>query len=919
MKMKKLLCAALVLVMVLGVVQVPGAAEAVVSIAVGKTEVKKVDSTYVATNEITFSGDVGEDLTAESFEMTSAADGERIDIKSVTKLDNATYAITYDALENGGACVLETKGLPNVTAGPVYVDSVSYVEGTEQELCNAAGDVSLTEYPDLGQGFMGDAAGVGYSGVLTVEATIEQTDTADSKAVMMLIKGLMGTSVERVAWRIYPIAQTIAGRLEYWKWVDSDTKWRQEGYVHGVDVGGDRVMNVITKIDMTRKHPKLEMTVDGVSQEEVELFDSGYSGGGSAVTNVYFAGSAGSHMLVRNVKIVHNTCEIKPMVASVEYLMTDNTAVHTDARKNVDPADVKGLRINFTDAITEELSAGSIGVGELDTSKFTGELSENKKSYTVEFKQRLKPMTSYNLTIPAVDTEYGKTAAYGGVLKTGEGGLYADSLTVNNTSVSAKMENFGGSGNVTLCYALYDGENNLVGLDFDTKTYTETDETLNISVTVSGYEEGYTVKGFLFEDFDNIALIADSETYPETASDGVSTVGDATASVEQKEEYEMTFNQPAAAGAGCEYAFAAFYPGKTASDLASNAPNQNAGVIAYFGSAKTDENGKYTLTVPMEETDPTGEYNVLVAGDGVSEDIAFTYRAKDDWILYEVNNADGSGALEALIEEYAEYLQIDASGTSVRAYQEMTQSYESLDALKHDFKEKKKMYPVSVGESEGSGNSVGSNGSGGAVIRGDVTIRDEGTTVDSVPETLNRYVFDDVDGVEWARDAICGLAEMGVLAGKAPGLFFPDDLVTREEFVKMIVTAFGIDAENPNCPLGDVDKNEWYYPFVAKAYTSGIVKGDGKVFGVGSNITRQDLAVMAYNAAEAAGVRFDEADGAFMFDDDERISDYARTAVYCLRNEGVVNGVDNRNYAPMDKATRAQAAKIIYMLIGMVE
>ena len=43
---------------------------------------------------------------------------------------------------------------------------------------------------------------------------------------------------------------------------------------------------------------------------------------------------------------------------------------------------------------------------------------------------------------------------------------------------------------------------------------------------------------------------------------------------------------------------------------------------------------------------------------------------------------------------------------------------------------------------------------------------------------------------------------------------------------------------------------EWYYGYVSGAYAAaGIIKGfDDGTFGVGLNITRQDMSVMIYNA-----------------------------------------------------------------------
>ncbi len=391
---------------------------------------------------------------------------------------------------------------------------------------------------------------------------------------------------------------------------------------------------------------------------------------------------------------------------------------------------------------------------------------------------------------------------------------------------------------------------------------------------------------------------------------------------------KLTISQTTGAVKNNEVNIAIYYEGKSASDLVEGNMTANLGALAYFGSVQTDADGGYTLDVMFKADAPGGNYTIIQSGTAANEaPVIFAYIDTDEWILKAANEADGYSELKAVIESNKDYLGLDTTNTSDQAYNSMSGSYTTIAELKADFEAMKSAYPVtSVTPPPIISGGGGNSGSSGGILSGGGTIYDNGTANNSVgtggannPEELNRYVFDDIENIEWAREAICALAEIGVLSGKENRLFYPEDLVTREEFVKMIVAAFGIDAESPNCSLKDVNKNEWYYPYVAKAFASGVVKGNGTNFGIGKNITRQDLAVMAYNAAKTAGAVFGDVDGSFLFDDDETIADYAGEAVYCLQNEGVINGVDLRNFAPGENATRAQAAKIVYQLLEMMD
>ena len=87
--------------------------------------------------------------------------------------------------------------------------------------------------------------------------------------------------------------------------------------------------------------------------------------------------------------------------------------------------------------------------------------------------------------------------------------------------------------------------------------------------------------------------------------------------------------------------------------------------------------------------------------------------------------------------------------------------------------------------------------------------------------------------------------------------------------------------------------------------------GDNR-FGTGENITRQDAATIVYNSAISGSLMTKEELGDIAFEDAAYISDYAKEAVGALSQNRIINGVDGRNFAPLDYLTRAEAAKIIY-------
>lgn len=220
---------------------------------------------------------------------------------------------------------------------------------------------------------------------------------------------------------------------------------------------------------------------------------------------------------------------------------------------------------------------------------------------------------------------------------------------------------------------------------------------------------------------------------------------------------------------------------------------------------------------------------------------------------------------------------------------------------------------------ETGGGSSGGSGGGSSSGRGNSNRNDVSGVVtnDLLPsENTNEVItetFCDLNTVSWAKEAICYLADKNVLNGRENGLFYPDDLVTREEFVKMITLALHILDDSAETGFTDVECGRWSYPYIASGVAAAIINGvSEQKFAPEAFITRQDMAVIVFRAAQCMKL---ELSGTAAFSDENEISDYAKNAVSHLAGTGIVNGVGNGLFAPKDAVTRAQAAKIIYELV----
>lgn len=269
--------------------------------------------------------------------------------------------------------------------------------------------------------------------------------------------------------------------------------------------------------------------------------------------------------------------------------------------------------------------------------------------------------------------------------------------------------------------------------------------------------------------------------------------------------------------------------------------------------------------------------------------------------------------------EYDDYLD-EADNTAVNkyfvrnAYPDKLKSMDELLSLLE--KSAEKADEKSSGGGGGGGGSSISPSKGlsnvGAITS--TPVADNGNT--NTQPVKPSSVFTDLAGSEWAENAITALYKKGIVSGSGDGRFYPGNNITREEFVKLVIEAFNIEANDENTDFADAEKGAWYCKYINAAVNNGIVTGkDNGTFGIGENITRQDMAVILYRTAKALGYEFG-ATKEVSFTDSENISDYAVEAVMALSNAGIINGMENGVFAPLENATRAQGAQIIYNVLS---
>ena len=214
-----------------------------------------------------------------------------------------------------------------------------------------------------------------------------------------------------------------------------------------------------------------------------------------------------------------------------------------------------------------------------------------------------------------------------------------------------------------------------------------------------------------------------------------------------------------------------------------------------------------------------------------------------------------------------------------------------------------------------SDKTTGGGGGGGKDTSLPTTITNNNTTNNNTNN--NDVTFTDLDLAPWASESILSLAKKGAISGYEDGTFRPNNNITRAEFAKLLVSAFGVEDKTATCSFNDVSTFDWYYTYVATLEKLGAAKGMGSgAFGVNDYITRQDMVVLIVRMAELLGKPINATTSEITFADNDSIASYAAEAVKILQRAGIVSGLDENNFGPLETATRAQVAKILNALIG---
>ena len=120
--------------------------------------------------------------------------------------------------------------------------------------------------------------------------------------------------------------------------------------------------------------------------------------------------------------------------------------------------------------------------------------------------------------------------------------------------------------------------------------------------------------------------------------------------------------------------------------------------------------------------------------------------------------------------------------------------------------------------------------------------------------------------------------------------------------------------------FADVAADAYYMPAIEWAREKGIVNGlSATEFTPNQPITREQLVAIMVNYSKASGLELAEIKAEVNFADHDKISPYAKASVTKMQRAGLVSGREDNTFDAKGTATRAEVSAVLKRLIESFE
>ncbi|KQN98845.1 hypothetical protein ASF12_18785 [Paenibacillus sp. Leaf72] len=199
----------------------------------------------------------------------------------------------------------------------------------------------------------------------------------------------------------------------------------------------------------------------------------------------------------------------------------------------------------------------------------------------------------------------------------------------------------------------------------------------------------------------------------------------------------------------------------------------------------------------------------------------------------------------------------------------------------------------------------------------------QGFTNSTYALALKKSDLVDIQG-HWAAAEISSMNSRMIVNGQDESHFNPEAPITRAEIAGLLARALGLPNVGNHTDFHDVNESSWYSGAVASVKAYGIMDGfkDG-TFRPNEQVSRQEaivIIVRALRLAEGASLAINDNTTVDLseYADVNQIGEWAREAIQIAIKEGLVKGYGNK-LQPKKLLTRAETTVLIYRMLLQAE
>lgn len=187
---------------------------------------------------------------------------------------------------------------------------------------------------------------------------------------------------------------------------------------------------------------------------------------------------------------------------------------------------------------------------------------------------------------------------------------------------------------------------------------------------------------------------------------------------------------------------------------------------------------------------------------------------------------------------------------------------------------------------------------------------------DGTSETMTARLFNDFTETDTYYDAVSYLYRQGTIQGYPDGTFQPTRTVSRVEALKIMFAGLEEPVSSKlKVSFSDISSKEWYYSYLATAYSLGVVEGysDG-TFKPAQGVNRVEFLKMLFNVVN---IEVDPVVTEDPYDDVNNLSWYAPYVAYA--KEKNIFPITGHNFNPSEPMSRVEVAEVIFRFITVLD